>query len=596
MFVFLFISVFLFVKYFFESNKLFLSNKTLYCTPGELNRYDVIYSSKGNAKLSLIEDKDQFFQFELKGNVNESCISSEKDFVSLKLDFSESNLIGINQYLPFHLQNEKKDVLSVFVKLTKTGAVQDILFHKELNSTMSHIYRDYIANSFVDFSNYSDGKLTWRSYYKGYNEDIYFNYSYVGKKVERYFLENLKEKESFKHVTKNPTKKYLEGSKTVFEMFNNNIPRTVEMKRLSQSMLEGKIIGKEETLFSKKHFKTEVVSSFLKEKELSSLNSNEFFRSNLAAPEAEQRLNQKIFLQHAKYKNFDDFLSKTNFMDQSSYTDYFLQLKSLFNLEPKSTNNASKHLISLSEFDDSFMLIVSALSAVGTPESQNALIETYHGIKDEKAKMSVLANLGLTESPTLATEEFLRNMMSQQEYKLKNTAILAMGNIGQKLLETDTEREEKIYKELMEKLITSNNDVEKKVALLSLGNLSDKRALSEIYKETNSTNETLRQYATFALRFIEDGNVDIYLRDILKKESSERVKVSALQAMTFRKMSPESLALQKETLRKDVSEIVRMEALSNLAQAGEKEELLYAKENESSQSIRNYAENLLAKY
>ena len=188
LFVFLFISVFLFVKYFFESNKLFLSNKTLYCTPGELNRYDVIYSSKGNAKLSLIEDKDQFFQFELKGNVNESCISSEKDFVSLKLDFSESNLIGINQYLPFHLQNEKKDVLSVFVKLTKTGAVQDILFHKELNSTMSHIYRDYIANSFVDFSNYSDGKLTWRSYYKGYNEDIYFNYSYVGKKVERYFL------------------------------------------------------------------------------------------------------------------------------------------------------------------------------------------------------------------------------------------------------------------------------------------------------------------------------------------------------------------------------------------------------------------------
>ncbi|MBX9838239.1 MAG: hypothetical protein K2X69_07955, partial [Silvanigrellaceae bacterium] len=137
---------------------------------------------------------------------------------------------------------------------------------------------------------------------------------------------------------------------------------------------------------------------------------------------------------------------------------------------------------------------------------------------------------------------------------------------------------------------------EKKVSILSLGNLADSRALEIIYNESKSNDEKLRQSSAFALRFMESQKADLYLQEIIKNDESEIVKINALLAISFRKKNLENLKLQKYILRNDNSELVRLEALKNLANLGEKEDVEFALKNDSSKSIRNFAKNLLANF
>lgn len=129
-----------------------------------------------------------------------------------------------------------------------------------------------------------------------------------------------------------------------------------------------------------------------------------------------------------------------------------------------------------------------------------------------------------------------------------------------------------------------------------MGNLSDDRALHFISNEIFSSNEDIRSSAVFALRFINRPEPDSYLKDVLANEKSDAVKLSALEALSFRKPILDIINIEKKILRNDLSEKIRMQVLKNLAQAGEKEDLIYAMKNDSSKSIRTYAENLLTRF
>lgn len=571
--------------------------KNLSCTPNEGKLFDIDYLSKGISDLSLFQSSKQQFKILFTGQVQETCLESNHDFLSFLFDFNKSKILLDNQEV-YQDNINQMNLQKVYVKISNIGVVTEIKFSKYLDPLIANIYRDYISNSFVNFENFSSEKMSWTNSTNNYSGKAFFKYSYIGdSKVQRSFIDINNYKNSYlAEDAKKINKFYTKDSNSIFELSKKNIPLSIQIKRIATSYLNQKKIGTEETTFSKTVTKDETKLLTMKNMAPSFFQSPEFYATDLSAKEVEQRLKEKTLLQNLKYSNFNEFLIKSDMKLKDNYTDYFLQLKSLFSLKEASAFEAVQYLIKSKNSNEEFNLILSALVSSGTAQAQKSLIEAYSFLTDTKTKIILLANLATVEKPNLETEEFVKNQWKENDNDIRNTAILATGNIGKNVQEQDTQRQDKIYHDLLSELQNAKSVFEKQVALLALGNLSDSRSLQNIYKEILSNNEEIRKSAAFALRFINLPEPDIYLGNILIKDSSDSVKLSALEALSYRKSTPEILNIEKMILRNNFSESLRMQALKNLAQIGEKNEIEYAFKNDSSQSIRIYAKNLLIRF
>ena len=186
--------------------------------------------------------------------------------------------------------------------------------------------------------------------------------------------------------------------------------------------------------------------------------------------------------------------------------------------------------------------------------------------------------------------------MDDSNKKIKHTSILAYGNIGKKLNTLQSNRYDNIYSDLSKLYLNSHDESLKNVSIMALGNLADEKVYKLIQNSLLSENETIRKSAIFSLRFIDNYAINNELLKFLTEDQSVNVKLTVLETITFRKQSKELIELQKKLLRNHDSELVRSSVLKNLDREGLIEELKFAKENDSSKSVRDYAELLLANY
>ena len=485
----------------------------------------------------------------------------------------------------------------IFIKISKFGVITEIKFNKSLDPFITNIYRDYISNSFINFTNFTSEKMSWENYIDNYSGKMSFKYKYIDElKIQRNFLNIGSNKKSYLFEdSKKVTKLYSKESTSIFSLSKNNIPTSIDLKRIANSYLNNKKIGFEETIFSKKIIRKNDLK-IVNNVSPSIFQSTDFYSTDLNAKEVEQRLKEKTLLQNLKYLSFDEFLLKSDLKLKDHYTEYFLQLKSLFALKENSIPESITYLIKMENSNEEYNLVLSALISSGSNQAQKSLIEAFYMLNDSKAKIILLANLATVENPSLETEEFVKSQWKENDLDIKNTAVLALGNIGKNIQDSETERRNNIYNDLILELQNAKSVFDKQVALLALGNLSDYRSLQSIYKELMSDNDEVRKSAAFALRFINLSEPDKYLEYILSHDPSDSVKLSALEALSYRNSTPETLQIEKNILRNNQSESLRMQALRNLAQIGEKNEIEYAAKNDSSKSVRTYAENLLLRY
>ncbi|WP_161597691.1 HEAT repeat domain-containing protein [Fluviispira multicolorata] len=593
---FMLVSLILFIAYVING-KYFLRQYILSCNIGEKKIYDISYFSSGSSDLSLLQASKQKFKIEFKGKVKETCIENNNSNLIIQYDFKEAQAFVKNQEVSLSLNESHINTNLVLVTVSNIGLINEIHFSKYIDPTLSNIYRDYIANSFVDFTNKKDNENNWENEIENFSGKNFFHYAIQNARVTRSFIDRHTLENSYLYEeTKNIEKKYSKDSLTLYTLASNNIPFSINMKRNTLIFLNNKQIGFEESSFTKKLQQTKSKDLASVKNNADILKSNEFYKTDLLARDIDDRLKEKMLLENFKYTNFSDFISNSNLEKKDNYTEYFLQLKSLFVLEPKSARDTVGFLIKINKMSDEFSLVLSALVSAGTIESQQALIETFYSLSDKKAKMVLIANLATCEKPALETESFTRSLWSENDIDLKSTAILALGNIGKNLHENDSQRKNKILTDIVNELQNTNDAHGQGVALLALGNLSDERALDNINAKLSSPKEDIRKAAAFSLRFINRSEPDNYLKNILQNDSSDTVKLAALEALSFRVQRADIVDLQKQILRNNSSEKIRMQTLKNLAQAGQKDEIRYAMQNDLSKSVRTYAENLLTRF
>ena len=595
-FIIIFPMIFYFIFFFNEKD-----NVELKCKNGIRHDFEVSYKSKGNYNLDFISENNGNFEFELNGSVKELCENNGDDFLYIKYDFNDTNIFGKNENKPYLIHDSNVRNKFIYLKLNKLGEILDIVYEKELDRLLSNVYKDYIENSIVNFKNYVNKDTSWKFSYKKLDVINNFIFHKNKQKITRIFVDN----EEYNNVNNksdrlNPEsvvkRIYSTDSNTEFFVNQDNYPINVIMIRKSESYMFKKLISKDDTYFQKNFMKYEKENSTEKIiNYFSNINEN-YIKTDLSAKDVLESLEKKSLLVNLKHENFKKFLEKVDWKDKTKYTEYFLQLTSLFVLKPEVLKDVEDYLVSINENSDEFLLIQSSLLAANTDNAQSVIRNVFLRVNDENAKTISIINLGFFDNPSIDTENFIRENMKSSDERIKQTSILAYGNIGKKISKFDQDRYEFIYNDLSKMYLNSNDNSLKKVTILSLGNLSEPRIYNLIKQELSSENELIKKSSIFALRYIDAEEINKDLYKILESSSSVNVRSTVIEVISYRIQTKELIELQKFLLRNDASESIRSGILKNLDQLGLKDELIYAKENDLSKSIRNYAESLLAKY
>ncbi len=571
------------------------------CEKGKNFVYQVKYFSKGVISADLINGTSTPFSFKLEGDVAESCsLGTDADHFYIRYDFS-----GLRN-MPDNYSDILNENISTknyaYVKIAKNGYVSEMIFSNSIEDYLLNIYKEYIENSVVNFSNNKWWKSEWENSYKKLDELFNFKYIKNGNNVVKYFVDTKddyasKKTEIISDIDNRLTRKYSPSSKINYMLNSYNYPNEVKMIRESQVYVLKKRVLTEDTNFFKKIYKIENLKNsenlaYFFEKE----NESNFIKTDFLAKDVGEKLDNRVLLENFKYKTFQEILENFDWQNKDKHTEYFHNLKSLFMLKPGSLKEVEDYLSSINYNSDDFLLIHSALLSANTDEAQSVMRNVYTRISNEDAKIISIVNLGFFDFPSIETEQFIKEKMNDSNKNIKHTSILAYGNIGKKLNTIQSNRYDGIYSDLSKLYLNSHDESLKNVSIMALGNLAEDKVYKLIKNSLSSENETIRKSAIFSLRFIDNYTINSELLKFLAEDPSVNVKLTVLETIAFRKQSKELIALQIQLLRNHDSELVRSSVLKNLDRAGLVEELKFAKENDSSKSVRDYAELLLAKY
>lgn len=571
------------------------------CENGKNFFYQVKYFSKGVISADLINSTSMPFSFNLEGDVAESCsLGTDSGYFYIKYDFS--GLKNISDNYSYILNENISNKNYAYAKIAKNGYVPEMIFSNSIEDYLLNIYKEYIENSIVNFSNNNRWKSEWENSYKKLDELFNFRYAKYGDTVIKYFVDTKddyasKKTEIISDHDNKLSRKFSPSSKINYILNSYNYPNEVKMKRESQVYVLKKRVLTEDTSFYKKIYKIENLKkqenlAYFFEKE----NKSNFIKTDFLAKDVGEKLDNRALLENFKYKSFQEILENFDWQNKDRHTEYFHNLKSLFVLKPETLKEVEDYLSNINDNSDEFLLIQSALLSANTVEAQAVIRNIYTRITNEEAKIISIINLGFFDFPSIETIQFIKDKMDDSNKKIKHTSILAYGNIGKKLNTLQSNRYDNIYSDLSKLYLNSHDESLKNVSIMALGNLADEKVYKLIQNSLLSENETIRKSAIFSLRFIDNYAINNELLKFLTEDQSVNVKLTVLETITFRKQSKELIELQKKLLRNHDSELVRSSVLKNLDREGLIEELKFAKENDSSKSVRDYAELLLANY
>lgn len=207
-------------------------------------------------------------------------------------------------------------------------------------------------------------------------------------------------------------------------------------------------------------------------------------------------------------------------------------------------------------------LVVGALGGAATPESTKALGRLLSETKGPPAVRANAATQLAFAKGANATEarDSLSQGLSDPSREVRDSSALALGNVARELGDADPET----VKDLVARYERARDDEERVTLLEALGNSGSAEILPVVRAALASENESLREAAAHALRFLPLGDADKVLADVLGTEPSPTVIVAAIDSIGYRVVEMHARALERAVLadsagrvRAAVAEIVQ---------------------------------------
>jgi len=287
--------------------------------------------------------------------------------------------------------------------------------------------------------------------------------------------------------------------------------------------------------------------------------------------------------------------------DTQNETRIYLKFKALVYLHPESCAALGQKLSAAAAKSVTMRVLTGALSVVGNPEAQAALVSAIQARPTDWAALSMLIPaLNEAGAPTPFAEDTIRELAYESSNPdIASTAQLTLGTMARRLAETSPTRADRIVNSLIEQLNSSRSADLTRQILLALGNAGSVQAVPVIIKFIHDSAPAIRAAAVSALRWIDSDQTNQQLIAALTSDPDSDVRFEAATALGFQKLTPASFASQKQALATDGDSKIRLAVLRNLwkgrlafpevRSVAEK-----AAANDASEDVRKAAMQLLA--
>ncbi|WP_375767345.1 HEAT repeat domain-containing protein [Archangium gephyra] len=288
---------------------------------------------------------------------------------------------------------------------------------------------------------------------------------------------------------------------------------------------------------------------------------------DLAARDADARIEARMQREELGEDTWQSLLEKMGAASPDR-ARLFLKLKALFLLHPETCRDASKMLaLTQSPNELGFQLVAGALVSAGTPEAQQALVATLEATGDRLAHQRTLSSmLGLLSKPTAQTEAALHALVRDHaQGEIRDTARLALGNAARALQEHEPRRAERLVEEGVAFAREARTQQERLVAVQTLGNMGSAQGFEAIAKTLEDPNVAVRQTGASALRFIGTETAERLLLQVATRDEAGSVRGEAVASLSFRPLSPTTVAELQRRVAQEPSETVRQLIVKVLA-------------------------------
>jgi len=247
-------------------------------------------------------------------------------------------------------------------------------------------------------------------------------------------------------------------------------------------------------------------------------------------------------------------------------TPLYLKFKALVYLHPETSSSLGKLLYTAHPQSLTMRILTGALSAGGHEQAQEALVNVICARpNDSPALLTLVKGLGSVESPTMLSENTLRDLAANApDWDVVTTAQLALGTMARNLADTSPERAAKIVEWAINEIKSSTSEDRTRLFLLVLGNAGSIHALPTITRFVADPSPAVRSTAVLALRWIESNKADLLLTEALSSDPDPAVRLEATFALSFREPTPTTFQAQKRAFLRDHAVMVRLAALENL--------------------------------
>jgi HEAT repeat protein len=254
--------------------------------------------------------------------------------------------------------------------------------------------------------------------------------------------------------------------------------------------------------------------------------------------------------------------------DPNAMEALYLKFKAYLFLYPEKSSQLAKILEVADPRSKTMQVLATALSAVGHPEAQAALIAVLKFREDDFLAARVLVPaLGLTQHPTEESEAALKSLIRRsQNEDIVTTAGLSLGIMASHLGQDAPERQKQIVTEIQNDYENAATSQQKKFLLSVLGNAGSKEALPLIIRAIQSDDLSIQSEAVLALRFISGAEVDSLLLNLLIGAENNQIRKSAAFALGEHEASKQMSEKMRNTFFRQKSEEVRREIIKSVYQ------------------------------
>jgi len=284
-------------------------------------------------------------------------------------------------------------------------------------------------------------------------------------------------------------------------------------------------------------------------------------------------------------------------------TALYLKFKSLIYLKPESCQALGEVLSRAGPKSLTMNILPKALSTIGHPQAQAALVQAIEAhSKDKNALFTLIHPLATVAEPTEQAEEALRRLaFKSKDPEIQAMAQLALGAQTRRIARSSPERAKKIVDRFIKEIKRSSSTEMTKQLLLALGNAGSSHALPEISELAKSPSPDLRATALRALRFIDSPRAETLLIDALRSDHDSSVRSAAANALGYREMTEASFKVHKQIFLEDSNVTVRLKVLDNLRKAQEafpevRRLIKRAASEDPSEEVRKVAKNIMSQY